>query len=41
MKRRKFGTEFREGAVRIARESSRPIAQVPGDLGVNEGTLAN
>jgi len=41
VKRWKFGKEFREGAVRIVRESSKPIAQVARDLGVNEGTLGN
>ncbi len=40
-KRRKFDKEFREGAVRIVRESSKPVAQVARELGVNEGTLGN
>ena len=40
-KRRKVDREFREGAVRIVRESSKPLAQVARDLGVNEGTLGN
>jgi transposase len=39
--RRKFDVDFRQGAVRIVRESGKPIAQVARDLGVNEGTLGN
>lgn len=40
-KRKKYDREFREGAVRIVRETSKPIAQVARDLGVHEGTLGN
>jgi transposase len=29
------------GAVRLVRETGKPIAQVARDLGVNEGTLRN
>ncbi len=36
--RRKFDRDFREGAVRLVRETGKPIAQVARDLGVNEGT---
>jgi transposase len=40
-KRRKFDREFREGAVRIVRETNKPIAQVAADLGIHAGTLPN
>ena len=39
--RRKFDQDFKEGAVRIVRETGKPVAQVARDLGVNEGTLGN
>jgi transposase len=37
---RKFDHDFREGAVRLVRETGKPIAQVARYLGINEGTLA-
>jgi transposase len=39
--RRKFDADFREGAVRLVRETGKPIAQVARELGVNDGTLGN
>src|SRR2546429_9965696 len=39
--RRRFDAEFREGAVRIVRETRKSIAQVARDLGISDGTLAN
>jgi transposase len=39
--RRKFDQDFKQGAVRLVRETGRPIAQVANDLGINAGTLAN
>lgn len=38
---RKFDEDFRQGAVRLVRETGRPIAEVARELGVNEGTLGN
>ena len=40
-KRNKYDREFCEGAVRIVKETGKPIAQIARDLGINEGTLAN
>jgi transposase len=39
--RRRFDEDFRAGAVRIVRETNRPIAQVARDLGIHAGTLGN
>ncbi|TBO59353.1 hypothetical protein EYS09_12600 [Streptomyces kasugaensis] len=38
--RKKYDAEFRVGAVRIVRETGKPVAQVARDLEINEGTLA-
>ena len=39
--RRRFDQDFRDGAVRLVRETGKPIAQVARELGVNDGTLGN
>ena len=39
--RRRFTPEFKDEAVRMVLETSRPIAEVARDLGINEGTLGN
>jgi transposase len=39
--RRKYDPEFREGAVRIVRETGKSIAEVARDLDLNPGTLGN
>ena len=38
---RKFDQDFKEGAVRLVRETGKPIAHVARELGVNDGTLGN
>lgn len=40
-KYRKFSPEFRDEAVRLVIDNSRPIAQVARELGVNDGTLGS
>jgi len=39
--RRKFDQDFKEGAVRLVRETGKPIAGVARDLGINAGTLGD
>jgi transposase len=39
--RRKFDQDFKEGAVRLVRETGKPIAQVARELGIHDGTLGN
>jgi len=39
--RRKYDPEFREGAVRIVRETGKSVAEVARDLDLNPGTLGN
>src|SRR5215469_492210 len=38
---RKFDQDFRESAVRLVRETGKPIGQVTRHLGINEGSLGN
>lgn len=40
-KKPRFSPEFREEAVKMVIETSRPIAQVARELGLSEGTLGN
>lgn len=40
-KRRRFDPEFRAGAVRIVKETGKPVAQVARDLGISPYTLHN
>jgi transposase-like protein len=39
--RRKFAPEYKDEAVKLVLETSRPIAEVARELGINEGTLGN
>ena len=39
--RKKYTAEFKQRAVDLVIDSGRPIAQVSGDIGVNEGTLGH
>ncbi len=39
--RRKFDSDFKEGAMRLVRETGKPIARVARELGIKEGTLGN
>ena len=39
--RRKYDPEFKAGAVRIVRETRRPIAEVARELGIGAGVLGN
>lgn len=40
-RRKSFSPEYREEAVKLVIEGSRPIAQVAREVGVNPGTLGN
>jgi transposase len=39
--KKSYSPEFREEAVKLVIETSRPIAQVAKELGIVEGTLGN
>jgi transposase-like protein len=39
--KKSFSPEYREEAVKMVIETSRPIARVAKELGINEGTLGN
>jgi transposase len=39
--KKSFSPEFRDEAVKMVIESSRPIAQVAKELGIHDGTLGN
>jgi len=40
-RRRKFTPEYKDEAVKMVIETSRPIAEIAREIGVNEGTLGN
>lgn len=40
-RRRKFSPEFKDEAVKMVTEGSRPIVEVAREIQVNEGTLGN
>jgi transposase len=40
-RRKKYSPEYREEAVKLVIDTSRPIAEVARELGLNEGTLGN
>ena len=39
--RRKYDPEFKAGAVRIVRETRRPIVEIARELGIGAGVLGN
>ena len=39
--RRQYDPEFKAGAVRIVRETRRPVAEIARELGIGAGTLGN
>src|SRR4030095_1825413 len=39
--KRKFDEDFKQGAVRIVRETGKPIAQAAREVGSNEGSRGN
>lgn len=39
--RRRYDPEFKAGAVRIVRETRKPVAEIARELGIDAGTLGN
>ena len=39
--RKKYSREYRDEAVKLVLDTSRPIAEVARELGLNDGTLGN